>query len=142
MNKGIKKIRMNGKDAEHTRSIVRSQILDLIIKKKIMTTLHKAKVLSSVFDRLVTHAKSGENSGLNKIKSFFGSNKRSIDRFMQIVKQYMGDRNSGYLRVIKTSNRVGDNSKMAYVMFSSIKDFSKERKSRISKVLEKANKSK
>lgn len=137
MNKGIKKIRMNGKDAEHARAIVRSQVLDLAIKKKIKTTHHKAKIVSRVFDRLVTHAKKQTKSGANQIEAFFGGNDRSIDRFNNIVKEFMQDRDSGYTRVIKAQNRAGDNAAMAYVMFSSIKDFTEKKKSIIAKTLEK-----
>jgi large subunit ribosomal protein L17 len=141
MKKGIKKIRMNGKDTAHTHAIVRSQALDLAIKKKIKTTLHKAKILSSVFDRLVTHAKKGDNRGTNYIRSFFGSNSRSIERFFKIVELYMQDRNSGYTRVLKTENRAGDNAQMAYIMFSSITDFTKDNKpSLIQKTLAKQKK--
>ncbi len=129
MNKGIKKIRMNGKNKEHTMAIIRSQALDLAIKKRIKTTLHKAKLLSRVFDRLVSHAKKGTKSGENYIRSFFSSNDRSIKRFMSIVNEYMHDRSSGYTRVIKTTNRLGDNAKMAYIMFSSITNFSNQKKS-------------
>ena len=137
MNKRIKKIRMNGKNKEHTMAIIRSQALDLAVKKKIKTTLHKAKVLSRIFDRLVTHAKRGTKSGENYIKEFFSSNEKSIQRFMKIVNEYMQDRNSGYTRVIKTENRNGDNAKMAYIMFSSITDFSNKKKSVIAKAMEK-----
>jgi large subunit ribosomal protein L17 len=130
-----KKIKIQGFTAAHKRSLIRSQVLELVRNGQIKTTTRKAKLLKASFDKLVTLHKRGTTSALNKLKSDLGENKRTFERFDYVVTNFLQDRNSGYTRVIKTLNRKGDNAEQSYVALVNFEG--KEKKSKIAQVLEK-----
>lgn len=133
-----KKHKMAGKTSAHRDMVVRSQVIELIRAEKIKTTPVKAKILKSVFDRLVTHAKSETGGGKNKISSFFASNDRAIKRFYDVVEDKLQDRNSGYTRVIRTLPRKGDGAAQVYIML--VNSEAKEKKSRLKSLIDRKNK--
>ncbi len=132
---GSKKYKMQGKTKSHMNSVIKSQVIELVRSKRIKTTPSKAKILKAKFDRLVTHAKKDTQSSKNQVQSFFGTNTRAKDRFYEVVKAELGDRNSGYTRVFKTLPRRGDNAEQSYIMLSNYEAV--EKKSKIQKLLEK-----
>lgn len=129
---------MAGKTSSHRDMIIRSQVIELIRAEKIKTTPNKARILKSVFDRLVTTSKKGSISSKNAINSFFASNKRAIERFNNIVSEKLSDRNSGYTRIIKTLPRKGDGAEQVYIMLVNAEI--KEKKSRLKSIMDRKNK--
>lgn len=135
MNKLVKKYRLQGKDKGHTTQLIKSLVFSLVRSEKVKTTPTKAKIIKSQFDRLVTHYKKGGAGGMNKVKSFFNSNDLSYVKFEKLVKEKLGDRNSGYTSLVKTLPRKGDNADQTII---SIVGYEKKaRKSRVEKLLEK-----
>lgn len=133
-----KKHKMAGKTSSHRDLIIRSQVIELIRAEKIKTTPNKAKILKSVFDKLVTKAKQDSISSKNALNSFFASNDRAITRFNAIVSEKLNDRNSGYTRLIKTLPRKGDGAEQVYVML--VNSEAKEKKSRLKSIIDRKNK--
>ncbi|MDQ6984712.1 MAG: 50S ribosomal protein L17 [Candidatus Dojkabacteria bacterium] len=129
------KIKIQGKTASHTKAMIKSQVIELVRNEKIKTTPAKSKALKSIFDRLVTKAKVGTQHSRRQVESFFNNNDRAINRFFYQVENKLGDRNSGYTRVIRTTNRAGDNAEQVYVMLVNVE--AKAKKSKVSEALEK-----
>lgn len=140
MIKLVKKYKLQGKTASHTKSLARSLVLELVISEKIKTTKAKASVIKSQFDKLVTAAKKNTDSGKRVVESFFSSNQRSIDRFYSVVNTKLQDRNSGYTRIFRTMPRKGDGAEQVYIMLTSFTG--EEEKSSVSSLLEKRKQSK
>ena len=134
MNKRINKYRIQGKDKAHKDLLIRSLVSDFIVAGKMKTTPTKAKIIKSEFDKLVTKVKLNNNSGNNSINSFFNTNTRIISVLKKTVEEKLGDRNSGYTRIIRTLPRKGDNAEQVYIMLMNYEQ--KEVKSEINKVLE------
>ncbi len=130
-----KKLKLQGKTSAHKKALVKSQVLELIRNEKIKTTPAKARLLKSVFDKLVTKAKVDSDHARRQVSAFFGNNERSADRLYTIIDQKLSDRTSGYTRVIKTLSRKGDNAQQCYVML--VNTEAKSKKSKISNVLQK-----
>jgi large subunit ribosomal protein L17 len=141
MYKRVKKYKLQGKTAAHRDSLITSQVIELIRAEKIKTTPAKARVLKAEFDKLVTNAKKKTIAGDREVESFFRSNKRSIVRFNKVVDAQLGDRTSGYTRLIKTTPRVGDNADQVYVVLVN-QGAKVEKKSKIEKTLETQEKKK
>lgn len=140
MYKGVKRNKMEGKTSAHVRSVVKSQVIELIRNQKIKTTPAKAKILKSVFDKLVSSGKKdGENSKKN-VEEFFGSNQRAVERFFTVVKTQLQGRESGYTRIFKTLPRKGDGAAQVYIMLTNTLE--KTKKSEVDKLLEQKAKSK
>lgn len=140
MYKRIKKYKLNGKDKSHAKSLIRGLVFDLSRHGKIKTTLAKAKVIKSAFDKLVTKAKNNTEYSRRLIASFFNNNERITNRFIKIVNQYLLNRTSGYTRLIKTVNRKGDNAEMAYIMITDYEPKNNKKRSLVDKIKEKTKK--
>lgn len=137
MNKQIKKHRLQGKTASHTKLLSRGLVMELLRVGQIKTTPAKAKIIKSKFDRLVTLAKKGESSN-GQLQSFFDSNAKAIAKFNKVVESQLQDRNSGYTSIVKTLPRKGDNAAQVYI--SIVNNQVKEKKSEVQKMLEKREK--
>lgn len=133
-----KKFKIQGYTKSHKKSLMTSQVIELIRNERIKTTPTKAKALKKEFDKLVTTQKKGTPSSVRTVKAFFNNNERSISRLNEIVDKYLNDRNSGYTRVIKTLPRKGDNAEQVYVMLVNA-EF-KEKESKLKEILEKQDK--
>ena len=96
----------------------------LIKHKRIVTTEQKAKELRSYIERLVTYAKKDSLHGRRLImKKIRGKLKKEISNILihEIAPNYM-DRNGGYTRIIKLTNRKNDNANMSLIEFVSFQD--------------------
>lgn len=140
MYKGIQRYKLNGKTTAHRDSVIRSQVLELVINQKIKTTPIKAKIVKAVFDRLVTKGKKEGVGARREIEAFFGGNKRSVERFYNVLEAQLGNRTSGYTRVFKTLPRKGDGAEQVFILLTDIVE--KTQKSQVDKLLEKKEKNK
>ena len=112
-----------GVDAEHKRAILRALTTSIIGKgmeaeqsaRYVRTTLHKAKLVRSSVERMVTYAKKGDLSARREAARFVMDPKVLQDLFNTIGPRY-ANRNGGYTRVLKLGpNRAGDAAEMAMI---------------------------
>ena len=122
MRHGVKNKKL-GVNAEHKRAILRALATSIIGKgmeaeqsnRYVRTTLHKAKLVRSVVDRMITYAKKGDLSARREAARFIKEPKVLQDLFATIGPRY-ANRNGGYTRVLKLGpNRAGDAAEMALV---------------------------
>ena len=109
---GLRKL---GRTSSHRLAMLRNMTVSLLRHEEITTTLPKAKELRRVVEPMITLGKSP--SLANRRLAF----DRLRDR--DIVEKLFGDlgpryakRKGGYLRILKTGFRKGDNAPMALVM--------------------------
>ena len=99
------------------RGVLRSLATDVILYGKVKTTEAKAKELRRHVDKLITKAKKGTLHSRRKVESFLRPIKKddmSIGTYLfKIIAPKYKNRNGGYTRIIKVSNRSGDNTPMA-----------------------------
>ena len=86
----------------------------LIDKKRISTTLTKAKALKVFFEPLVTKSKS-DTTHNRRIAFRALRNKEAVSELFRNISKKIGDRPGGYTRIIKLGNRLGDNASMAMI---------------------------
>ena len=122
MRHGVKNKKL-GVNAEHKRAILRALTTSIIGKgmeaeqsaRYVRTTLHKAKIVRSNVDRMITYAKKGDLSARREAARFLTDPKVLQDLFATIGPRYAG-RNGGYTRIIKLGpNRAGDAAEMALI---------------------------
>ena len=105
--------------SSHRKSLMSNMSCSLVKHKRIITTEPKAKELRGFIERLITYAKKGDVHGrrliMRKIK---GKLKKEISNLLihEIAPNYM-DRNGGYTRIIKLTNRKNDNARMSLIEF-------------------------
>lgn len=98
----------------HRRSLIRNLATSLILYEEIDTTLAKAKALKPVIERIISRTKPLDLQSKRAAYSFFFDRNAAKKLINEIVPRY-SERNSGYVRIIKLSNRPGDNSQMARI---------------------------
>tara|TARA_B110001454_G_C12682875_1_gene418871 strand:+ start:556 stop:969 length:414 start_codon:yes stop_codon:yes gene_type:complete len=109
--------------ASHRIALKRNLAISLIKHKRIKTTLPKAKELQGFVERLVTYAKkSGLSSHRLITQKLPGSlGKKSANILIHDIAPNYNDRNGGYTRIIKLSNRKNDNASMSIIEFVDLK---------------------
>ena len=122
MRHGVKNKKL-GVNAQHKRAILRALTTSIIEKgmeaeqsaRYVRTTLHKAKIVRSNVDRMITYAKKGDLSARREAARFVMDPKVLQDLFNTIGPRY-ANRNGGYTRVLKLGpNRAGDAAEMALI---------------------------
>ncbi len=88
----------------------------LILSKRIITTLAKAKELRKYIEPLVTKAKSDTTHSRRVVFSYL-QNKEGVKELFGNVAAKVADRPGGYTRILKTGNRLGDNAEMCMMEF-------------------------
>ena len=122
MRHGVKNKKL-GVNSQHKRAILRALTTSIIGKgmeaeqsaRYVRTTLHKAKIVRSNVERMITYAKKGDLSARREAARFVMDPKVLQDLFNTIGPRY-ASRNGGYTRIIKLGpNRAGDAAEMALI---------------------------
>merc|ERR1712232_24096 len=96
----------------------------LIKHEQIHTTLAKAKELRPYLERLITKAKNAEDQNKSHQKKILLSKLRNdsnaVNKLFEISPRYK-TRQGGYLKIIKSGYRQGDNASMSYIQFVDFK---------------------
>jgi large subunit ribosomal protein L17 len=103
------------RNANHRKALLRNLVVSLFDHLKIETTVAKAKETRKIAERLVTLGKKGDLQSRRLALSRIPNNKIISKLFNEIAPNIKRD--SGYLRVLKTRFRAGDNSSMAILEF-------------------------
>lgn len=85
------------------------------MKRHVVTTVPKAKVVRSLVERLITYAKKGDLAARRQAARFVKEKEVLRGLFETLGPRY-ANRQGGYTRVLKlSSNRHGDNAEMAII---------------------------
>jgi len=104
-----------GRNTNHRKALLRNLVTSLFEHLKIETTAIKAKEAKRIAERVITLSRKGDLHSRRLALSHI-PNKNVITRlFTEIAPKI--DRSSGYLRVVKSRFRAGDNSDMAILEF-------------------------
>ena len=100
--------------AEHRKAMLPNLAGALIKHEQITTTLHKAKDLRPIVEKLVTLGKRG---GLHARRQAIGFLRDAYvaDKLFTTLGPRYAKRNGGYLRILKSGFRKGDNAPLALV---------------------------
>lgn len=102
-----KKVNHLGRTSAHRKALLANLAISLIEKKRITTTLAKAKALRGYIEPLVTKAKDDTTHSRRVVFSNL-QNKEAVTELFGEVAKKVADRPGGYTRIIKTGARLGD----------------------------------
>ncbi len=111
-----KKFNHLGRKSAHRKAMLNNMACSLIMHKRIITTLAKAKELRKFVEPLVTKARLDTMHSRRIIFSYL-EDKEAIKELFATVVPAIGDRPGGYTRILKIGNRAGDNAEMAFIEF-------------------------
>jgi large subunit ribosomal protein L17 len=86
----------------------------LILKKKITTTLAKAKALRTYVEPLITRSKEDSTHSRRVVFGYLQSKEAVTELFREVATK-IAQRPGGYTRILKTGMRKGDNADMCFI---------------------------
>ncbi len=105
-----------GRTTAHRRALFRNQLASLIEHERIRTTLHKAKELRPLAERMVTQGKRGSVHARRRVGRWVRDRDLVKKLFDEIAPRF-AERPGGYTRIVKLGPRLGDAAEMAILEF-------------------------
>jgi large subunit ribosomal protein L17 len=109
-----KKFNHLSRKSAHRKAMLANMACSLIEHKRIKTTLAKAKALRVYVEPLITKSKDDTTHSRRTVFSYL-KQKEAITELFSDVATKVADRPGGYTRILKLSNRLGDNAQMAFI---------------------------
>lgn len=109
-----KKFNHLGRKKAHRDALLANMTISLILRKRIFTTLAKAKALRIYAEPIINRAKEDTMQNRRVVFSYL-QNKEAVTELFREVAQKIADRPGGYTRILKTGNRLGDNAKTCFI---------------------------
>ena len=109
-----KKFNHLGRTASHRDAMLANMAVSLIMRKRITTTLAKAKALKKYVEPLITRSKE-DTTNSRRVVFRYLQQKEAIKELFGVVATKVADRPGGYTRVIKLGTLQGDAAPMAYI---------------------------
>ena len=100
----------------HREALLANLAISLIEHKRIFTTLAKAKALRVYAEPLITRSKKDDTQNRRLVFSYL-QNKEAVKELFGVISEKVATRPGGYLRILKTGHRLGDNAEMAMIEF-------------------------
>ncbi len=109
-----KKFNHLGRTKSHRDALLANMTISLIMHKRIVTTLAKAKALRIYAEPLINRAKTDDTANRRVVFRYL-QNKEAVTELFQNISQKIADRPGGYTRILKLGNRLGDNAKTCFI---------------------------
>ena len=109
-----KKFNHLSRKAPHRKAMLANMACSLIEHKRIKTTVAKAKALRVYIEPLLTKSKEDTTHSRRTVFSYL-KQKQAITELFGDVAAKIADRPGGYTRILKLSNRLGDNAEMCFI---------------------------
>ena len=100
----------------HRDALLSNMATSLIMHKRIFTTVAKAKALRVFAEPIITRSKKDDMANRRLVFSYL-QNKEAVKELFGVIAEKVGERPGGYLRILKTRHRLGDNAEMCMIEF-------------------------
>ena len=100
-----------GRTSSQREALFASLVSNLILAKRVKTTLPKARAAKRMADKLVTVGKQGTLAARRRALSLL-KQEQAVAELFAAVAPAMKDRAGGYTRVLKLGKRISDSSEM------------------------------
>lgn len=101
-----------GRTNKHRRSMLANLTRDVIMNERIETTETRAKEVRKFVDKLVTYGKDGSLVSRRKALAFLHNDTEAVKKVFDDLAVRYAKRNGGYTRILKLSERRGDDALM------------------------------
>ena len=103
-----------GRTTSHRRSLLRNLVTSLVMEERIETTVPKAKALRPQMEKMITLGKRGDLAARRQAAAYLMT-RESVNKLFDSLAARYGDRNGGYLRIVRTGWQKGDGADKAFV---------------------------
>lgn len=113
MRHGVK-LNHLGRTSAHRHALLSGLAVELIVHKRIFTTLAKARALRGYVEPLITKSKTNTTHQRRVVFSYL-NDKEAVKELFATVSPKVADRPGGYTRIIKLGTRLGDAAETAMI---------------------------
>ena len=98
------------------KALIKGLVSSLVEKERIKTTVSKAKYVRPLIEKAITMGKQGNIHARRLLLARY-SNRKTVDKIINILSPRFKDHQGGYTRIIKLGFRSGDQAPLAYLEF-------------------------
>ena len=99
-----------GRESRIRRSILAGITKDVIMNEGVVTTEARAKEVRKFVDKMITYGKDGSLVARRKALAFLHNDKAVVNKIFNELAPRYAERNGGYTRIIKLTERKGDDA--------------------------------
>lgn len=101
-----------GRTNKHRKSMLSNLTKDVIVNGKIETTETRAKEVRKFVDKMISYGKDGSLVSRRKALAFFRNDADVVSKIFNELANKYAKRNGGYTRILKLTERRGDDALM------------------------------
>lgn len=99
-----------GRESRIRRSILAGITKDVVMNEAVVTTEARAKEVRKFVEKMITYGKDGSLVARRKALAFLHNDKKVVDKIFNELAPRYAERNGGYTRIIKLTERKGDDA--------------------------------
>ena len=103
-----------GRNTSHRRAMLRNLVTSILMEDRVHTTITKCKAARPIVEKMITLGKKGDLHSRRQALSYMMTDE-SVTRLFEVVAPRYGDRQGGYLRIIRTGFQKGDGAEKALI---------------------------
>lgn len=103
-----------GRNTSHRRALLRNLVTSILLEDRVETTITKAKAARPHVEKLITLGKKGDLHARRQALAFLQT-REAVSRLFETVAPRYGERNGGYLRIVRTGFQKGDGAEKAFI---------------------------
>jgi large subunit ribosomal protein L17 len=103
-----------GRNTSHRRALLRNLVTSILMEDRVETTITKAKAARPHVEKMITLGKKGDLHSRRRALSYLMTGE-AVSRLFDTVAPRYGDRQGGYLRIIRSGFQKGDGAEKAYI---------------------------
>jgi len=103
-----------GRNTSHRRALLRNLVTSILLEDRVVTTVTKAKAARPHVEKLITLGKRGDVHARRQALAYLMTDD-AVKRLFETVAPRYGDRQGGYLRIVRTGFQKGDGAEKAFI---------------------------
>jgi large subunit ribosomal protein L17 len=103
-----------GRNTSHRRALLRNLATSVIVEDRVETTVAKAKAVRPHVEKMITLGKRGDLAARRLATSYLMTSE-AVTKLFDTIAPRFGDRNGGYLRIVRTAWQKGDGAEKAFI---------------------------
>jgi large subunit ribosomal protein L17 len=103
-----------GRNTSHRRALLRNLVTSILLEDRVVTTITKAKAARPQVEKMITLGKRGDVHARRQALAYLMTDD-AVKRLFDTVAPRYGDRQGGYLRIVRTGFQKGDGAEKAFI---------------------------
>ncbi len=116
-----------GRNTSHRRAMLRNLVTSIILEDRVETTVTKAKAARPHVEKMITLGKRGDLHSRRQALSYLQT-REAVSRLFETVAPRYGDREGGYLRIVRSGFQKGDGAEKAFVEMLGVEKILEEKR--------------